>query len=99
MKTIENVFISVDDEEAVVYSLLKNIPVFNIYVIFADENGKIEIMKSNLFFKLENFEDMYVLGIAEGKYRAYRVVTEMFGYSSKKGWDADKTGICLIKEK
>lgn len=99
MKTIENVFISVENEETVIYSLLKNIPVFNIYIIFAGDSGKIEIMSSNSFFRLKNFEDMYVLGIAEGRYEAYRIVREMFDYSVKQGWDADKTGICLIKEK
>ena len=99
MKAIDNVFISVENEETVIYSLLKNIPVLNIYIIFADDSGKIEIVSSNSFFRLKNFEDMYVLGIAEGKYQAYRVVKEMFDYAVKQGWDTDKTGICLIKEK
>jgi len=98
MKAIDNVFISANDEETVVYSLLKNIPVLNIYIIFADENGKIEIMKSSAFFKLADFEQMTVLGIAEGKYNAYEVIREMFDYSVKKGWDADETGIRLMKE-
>lgn len=47
MKFIENVFVSgIDDTETVFYSLKKNIPLFNIYLVLVDSEKQSVILSS-----------------------------------------------------
>ena len=79
---IDNLFVgeSVKDISTVIYSLNKNISVFNIYFICYNEiKNNIEILSSNEFIKKRN-ENKYsnVFGIAGGKLEAYSLVRYIY---------------------
>lgn len=95
MKFIENVFVSenVDDIETVIYSLKKNIPVFNVYCICIDFNSKniFEILSSRELLGKRNIKkEYYIAGIAMGKYDAYVLVKEIFEHGEENSWNPEK---------
>lgn len=101
MRFIENVFVSdnIKDLNTVVYSLKRNIPVFDIYVVCVDNNGKCEIILSKDF--LGNFgqsEKKTVIGLAFGKKSAYNLFADIVCYANEKGWNIDELGKNILEE-
>ena len=100
MNFIENVFVSgIDDINTVVYSLKRNIPVINVYIILIDENSKSVILSSFEYFKNDEYKNMYAAGICSGKYNAYRTYSEIIKYALNKNWSLSDLGKNLIGEK
>lgn len=100
MKFIENIFVSgIDDTETVFYSLKKNIPLFNIYLVLVDSEKQSVILSSYEYFKNDNYKDMYTAAVCSGKYNAYRTYEEMVKYAIKNNWNISDIGRNLIAEK
>ena len=101
MRFIENVFVSenIQDINTVFYSLKRNIPVFNIYLIYIDKSGKCEISSSTHFLEgYEKNKEKTVCGAALGKRDAYALFAQIVEYSLSKGWKADDIGKNILKE-
>jgi len=101
MRFIENIFVSesIEDLNTVLYSLKRNIPVFNIYIISSDENGRLEVMPSAEYLgRFGKWEEKTVCGVAAGKLSAYRLLTEIIDYGTTQGWKADEIGLNILKE-
>ena len=100
MRFIENVFVSenIDDVNTVFYSLKRNIPVFNIYLIYIDKNGKCEISSSAHFLDgYDKNKDKTVCGAALGKSDAYTLFAQIVEYSLSKGKNACDIGKKILK--
>lgn len=90
MKFIDEIFVSnkVTDLNTVIYSLKRQIPVFEIYVICTknDTNNTAFIMPSREVYK-DDDESITVVGIAKGKRDAY----ELFKYIMQYWYDKNET--------
>ena len=101
MRFIENIFVSdsIEDINTVIYSLKRNMPVFNIYVICADNKGKCEIMLSSEYLgRFGGWQEKTVCGVAAGKKNAYGLFAEMIEYGISQGWKADEIAMNILKE-
>jgi len=101
MRFIENIFVSesIEDLNTVIYSLKRNMPVFNIYIICSDKKGRLEVMPSAEYLgKFGGWEEKTVCGVSAGKLNAYRLLTEIIDYGVSQGWKADEIGLNILKE-
>ncbi len=100
MNFIDNVFVSgIDDIETVVYSIKRNIPVFNLYIIAVSSNNNGVILLSSEFLKNDKYKNMYIAGMCFGKYRAYKLYSEIVAYAISQKWESSQIGQKLIEEK
>ena len=83
---------SVKDLSTVMYSLKRNIPVFNLYVIAYDKNSKnmAEIMESREAVKKRNeSRNLTVMGIAYSRREAYDLFKYIIEDFCANDWNID----------
>ncbi len=92
MEFIEEIFIgeSIQDLGTIIYSLRRNIPVFQIYCIclFEEPKSRFEILSSKELFSNKNRKRKYVIaGIAGGKHEAENLFLFMVETALQAGRD------------
>ena len=78
---------TVKDLPSILYSLNRNIPVFNIYLIIScsNSNNIFEIISSFEFVKKRYHQkDFKIIGIAGGKYEAYDIIRHILQIACDK---------------
>ncbi len=97
MNFIENLFVdnNIKDFSTVIYALKKGVAVYNIYVIFIDENSNslAQIMSSACFLKLNTNKNFKIIGVSSGEKGAQRLFSGIIEYCVKEG-----VSICDFKE-
>lgn len=88
MEFIEDLFVDekIKDIDTVIYSLKKGIPVYNIYVIYVENDTKdLAVIMSSFEFLKKEKKDYKIIGIARGKFGASQLFSNITQYWLSKG--------------